>query len=54
MKKIKTLHISHSAGLYGADKSMLLLLENIDREKYEPIVIIPRKGPLVNILKKTK
>ena len=46
MKKIKILFISHSSAMLGAERSLLLLLKNIDRNHFEPIVILPRFGPL--------
>ena len=45
MKKIKNvLFVSHSAGSAGAEKSLLLLLKNIDRNRFNPIVVFPVKG----------
>jgi glycosyltransferase involved in cell wall biosynthesis len=32
--------------MYGAERSLLLLLKNIDRTRIEPVVIIPKDGPL--------
>jgi len=46
MKKIKILFISHSSTMFGAERSLLLLLKNIDRNRFEPIIILPRFGPL--------
>ena len=45
-RPIKVLIISHSSGMVGAEKSLLLLLRHINRKLIEPIVIIPRDGPL--------
>ncbi len=46
-KAIKVLFISHESELVGAERSLLLLLlENIDRKRFEPIVILPTSGPL--------
>jgi len=53
-EKIKVLFISHSSNIFGAEKSLLLLLKNINREHFEPIVVLPMSGPLkerVNTLK---
>lgn len=49
MKKILYLHTG--AELYGADMVLLTLLEGLDKRKYEPIVVLPMDGPLVNKLK---
>ena len=43
---IKVLFISHSAKLYGAEKSLLLLLKEIDKNRFDPIVAIPGEGSL--------
>jgi len=51
-KKIKILFISHSSGLAGAERSLLLLLKYINRKLFEPIVILPRPGPFKKELDK--
>lgn len=43
-KKIMYLH--SGAELYGADQILYLLTTNIDKNKYEPIVVLPNDGPL--------
>lgn len=47
-KKIKKriLYISHSATVAGAEMSLLHLLKNLNREKYQPLVIFPEDGIL--------
>jgi len=45
-RPIKVLFISHTSGRLGAEKSLLLLLKNIDRKLVEPIVVVPGPGPL--------
>jgi len=45
-KPIKILFISHSSAMAGAERSLLLLLENIDRKYFTPVVVLPRSGPL--------
>lgn len=44
MKNILIIH--QSAELYGSDKTLLIFLKNIDRNKFFPIVVIPIDGPL--------
>lgn len=51
-KKIKVLFISHSAKLYGAERSLLLLLKQIDKKIIEPVVILPKYGPLKEEIEK--
>lgn len=46
MKNI--LYIHAGAELYGADIVLLNLIKGLDKEKYNPIVILPCEGPLVN------
>jgi glycosyltransferase involved in cell wall biosynthesis len=43
-----------SADLYGSDKALLALVANLNREKYCPLVILPKNGLLVDELKKAK
>lgn len=47
---IKIAFISHLADLSGAPKCLYCLLKYIDKKKYEPIVILPSTGPLVDKL----
>lgn len=53
MKKKKVLYIHHSGRLGGAPKSLSLLVEKIDRTKYDPVVLILQNGPSVELLKNT-
>ena len=50
MKNILFLHAG--AEMYGADKVMLDLIKRLDRDKYNPLVILPSNGVLVDALKK--
>lgn len=49
MKKILYLHAG--AELYGADIVMLELIKGLNKEEFEPFVILPNDGPLVDKLK---
>ncbi len=51
-KLTKVLFVSHSSGLNGAEKSLLLLLKNIDRNHFEPLVVLPGPGPLKDEIKR--
>lgn len=44
--RTRVLFVSHSSAMYGAERSLLLLLKNIDRTCIEPIVTLPEPGPL--------
>jgi glycosyltransferase involved in cell wall biosynthesis len=48
MKTILFIH--QSAELYGSDKTLLLLLQNLDRARYRPVVVLPGSGPLHDAL----
>lgn len=52
MKK-NILFIHQSSDLYGSDKAMLYLVKNIDKSKFNPIVVIPKHGPLLKELQKS-
>lgn len=52
MKNI--LYIHSGAELYGADQILLKLVGNIDRNKFNPIVVIPNDGPLTKEFDKLK
>lgn len=44
--KIKVLFVSHSAYIAGAEKCLFALVKNLDRERFEPVVVLPCNGPL--------
>jgi glycosyltransferase involved in cell wall biosynthesis len=44
MKNILVIH--QSAELYGSDKTLLILLSKLDRQKFMPVVVLPFNGPL--------
>lgn len=44
MKNILFIH--QSAELYGSDKTLLLLLKNLNKNEFNPVVILPFDGPL--------
>lgn len=50
MKNILFVH--SSSELYGSDRSLLNIVKNIDKEKYNVFVILPCFGPLVNEMKR--
>lgn len=52
MKNILYLHAS--AELYGSDYVLLSLLKKLDRNQFNPLVILPFKGPLCEALQKIK
>jgi len=48
----KILFLSHDAELQGAERCLLDLVTRLDRERFEPLVLLPWKGPLVEILER--
>ena len=44
MKSILFIH--QSAELYGSDKTILMFISSLDKQKYKSIVILPFDGPL--------
>ena len=52
MKKVLFVH--QSAELYGSDRTLLLLMKHINRQKFHPIVVLPNEGPLKIELEKEK
>ena len=50
--KIKILFLHTGAELYGSDRILLSIVSNLDKKKYEALVVLPKAGPLVNELKK--
>lgn len=44
MKSILFIH--QSADLYGSDKTLLMLLQHLDKNRFKPVVVIPIDGPL--------
>jgi len=44
--KSSILFIHQSAELYGSDKTILMFISNLDKQKYFPVVILPFDGPL--------
>lgn len=49
MKNI--LFVNSSSELYGADRSLINLVKNLDKEKFKSVVVLPEDGPLVKLLK---
>lgn len=43
MKKIRILYIHHAIGLGGAPKSLSLLITGLDKSRFEPIVVMPKR-----------
>lgn len=52
MVKKRIMYLHTGAELYGADKILLTIVEGLDKNKFEPIVVLPNDGPLVEELKK--
>jgi glycosyltransferase involved in cell wall biosynthesis len=46
----RVLLVSHSAKLYGAERSLHLLAAGLDRRRFEPLAALPVDGPLRELL----
>ncbi len=46
MTRLKILYISHTARTAGAEKCLLTLVRHLDREAFEPVVLLPVDGAL--------
>lgn len=46
----RVLFLSHDAGLFGAQRMLLTLLQGLDRSQFEPHVVAPEPGPFVDAL----
>ena len=44
MERIKILFVSHSSSIGGAEKCLLTLVKHLDRNQFEPIIILPSEG----------
>lgn len=49
---IKILYLHAGAEMYGADKVLLELIKGLDKTRFNPIVVLPCEGILVNALRK--
>jgi len=52
VQKRKILFLHSGAELYGSDKILLEILKLLDKDKFEPLVVIPNKGVLEDEFKK--
>jgi len=46
--KVKVLYFDHTAKLGGGERSLLGLLENLNTSRYDPLLVTPVNGPLVD------
>lgn len=51
MKQSKLLFLSHDSDLQGAERSLLDLVTHLDRNRFQPLVVLPWPGPLEEKLK---
>lgn len=52
--RLKILYLTNFHQIGGGETSLIYLTENLDRKKFEPIVVVPRKGQLSQKLKQLK
>ena len=51
-RRLKVLFASHGADLGGAERCLLPWASGLDRDRFDPVVVVPRGGPLVGLLQK--
>lgn len=49
--RVPILYLHSSSGRYGADRQLALICAGLDRERYEPLVVLPGPGPLADDLR---
>ena len=47
---VPILYVHGSADLYGSDRLLLDLIASLDRDQFDPVVVVPGRGPLVAAL----
>ncbi|HZJ16739.1 MAG TPA: glycosyltransferase, partial [Chthoniobacteraceae bacterium] len=45
--RTRILYVHNGPNIYGASRSLIRLLAVLDRERFEPLVMLPADGPLV-------
>jgi len=53
-ERISILYFHSSADRYGSDQALWHLIAQLDREQFEPIVVVPGAGPLTDRLREIK
>ena len=48
--KLNILYLSPSSEIGGAERSLLLILDQLDKDRFTPIVLLPPKGPLNKLI----
>ena len=49
--KARLLLVHNGPNIYGASRSLVRLLRVLDRERFEPLVLLPADGPLVQLVR---
>jgi glycosyltransferase involved in cell wall biosynthesis len=48
------LYLHSSAGRYGADRQLALIVRGLDRDRYRPLVVLPERGELAGDLEEAR
>jgi len=51
-RPLRILYVNNSADTYGASRCLVRLCEKLDRARFEPLALLPARGPLVPLLEK--
>jgi glycosyltransferase involved in cell wall biosynthesis len=49
--KRRILFVGHSSEVRGAEKSLHLLCKNLDRDRFEAVVVLPGSGPMLQMMR---
>jgi glycosyltransferase involved in cell wall biosynthesis len=46
VRPVSVLHVHNNADLYGSSRSLLRWIKTVDRQRFQPLVVLPEDGPL--------
>ena len=46
----RILHVQNGTDIYGSSRMLLRWLKNLDRRRFDPLVVLPGEGPLKNLI----
>jgi len=49
--KRRILFVGHSSEIRGAEKSLHLLCKNLDKDRFDPVAVLPGRGPMLQRMK---
>ena len=52
--ELKILFYNHTGTVSGAERVMSMILERLDRERFEPVVVCPEESPMMEMVRRQK